>query len=174
MSSGVETVTWATLKTLLAVAPIDFSYVPTATYYYIYTSGIVTLVCAIPMDGGTDVLDFETNYKSDAVDFFYQEINQYRNVTGNGTTVVKTGPGLLRALTINNNTTGGDVIIYDNTVASGTIIMSLQLGSPSGGLLSTSGLPGPVSIPALDVRFNIGLTIVRTGSTNNNVTVYYR
>lgn len=174
MSSGVEAVTWATLKSMLAAAPIDFSYVTTENYYYIYTSGLVVLVCAIPMDGGPDVIDFETNYKNNSVNFFYREINQYRNISGNATTVIKSGAGMLRGITINNNTTGGDIIVYDNTAGSGTRIMTLQLGSPSGGLLSTSGRPGPIQLVGLDVRFNTGLTVVTTGSSSNDVTLYYR
>lgn len=171
---SVEQVPWSTLKALLAVAPIDYSYVQTASFYYIYTSGLVTIVVAIPQDGGTDVLDWETNYKASAVDFFYQEINQYHNITGNATTTVKASAGLLRGICLNNNTTGGVVTVYDNTAASGTKIMTLQLGTPSGGLLSSSGSPGPVNLPVLDVRFNTGLTIVTSGSTSNNITVYYR
>lgn len=174
MSSGVETVTWATLKTILDAAPVDFAYLDTNTYYYIYTSGLVTLVCAIPHDGGADVTDFETNYKNNAVNFHYTEVNQYTNITGNATVTVKSGPGILRAICIGNNTTGGDAIIYDNTAGSGTRIMTLQLGTPSGGLLSTSGYPSPMQLGPFDVRFNVGLTVVTSGSTSNNITIFYR
>lgn len=171
---SVENVTWPLLKSIRDAVPIDFSYVEAPGFYYIYTSGIVTLTCAIVKDGSSDVIDFETNYKPVAVNFFYTEINQYQNITGNGTTYIKSGPGLLRAICINNNTTGGTVTVYDNTTNSGTRIMTVQLGTPSGGLLSTSGLPSPVNLTSLDVRFNTGLTVVTSGSSNNNITVFYR
>lgn len=171
---AVETVTWTTLKSLLDAVPIDFSYVPASAFYYVYTSGLVTLSCAIPRDGAADVVDFETNYKPNAIDFFYTEINQYANLIGNATTTVKGDSGLLRAICINNNTTGGTVTVYDNTAASGTKIMTIQLGTPSGGLLSTSGFPSPVNLTSLDVRFNFGLTVVTAGSSSNNITVFYR
>lgn len=172
--SGVESVPWVSLKSLLSSIPLDFSYVQTEKYYYIYTSGRVILVCGLPRDSGDEVTDFETNYKSSAINFSYEEINLFQNITGNGTTVVKSGAGFLRAITINNNATGGTLTVYDNTLATGTKIALFQIGSPSGGILSSSGLSGPVALSALDIRFNIGLTVVTTGSTSNNVTVFYR
>lgn len=171
---AVENVTWPMFKKIRDAVPIDFSYVEASGFYYLYTSGIVTLTCALVRDGNADVVDFETNYKSNAVDFFYTEINQYQNLTGNGTTVVKATSGLLRAILINNNTTGGTATLYDNTAASGTKIATLQLATPSGGLLSTTGYPGPITLTSLDVRFNTGLTVVTAGSSSNNITVLYR
>jgi hypothetical protein len=100
--------------------------------------------------------------------------NNYTNVTGNSTVTAKTGSGLLHAIIIGNNTTAGTVTIYDNTAGSGTEIISLTLGSPTGGLLSSSGQPGPMYLDTLNVKFLTGLTIVTTGSTSNNVTVIYQ
>lgn len=97
----------------------------------------------------------------------------FRNLTGNATTTVKSGAGVLHTLTINNNSTGGTVTVYDNTAGSGTVIMTLQVGSPSGGLLSTSGTPGPVSL-RLDIAFATGLTVVTAGSASNNITCAYQ
>lgn len=172
--SSVQIVPWTTLKDLLDTGQIDYSVLPTTNFYYVFTNGTVIVVSILPKDTSAETVDFETNYLPHVVDFVYQEINQYQNITGNGTTVVKSGPGLLRAIILNNNTTGGTMTVYDNTAASGTKIMTLQLGTPSGGLLSTSGFPSPCSLPALDVRFNTGLTVVMAGSSSNNVTVYYR
>lgn len=175
MSLNTETVPWSTLKALLAAVSLDIYYISTAAYYCVYTSGnIVRLMCVLPRDGDSDVVDFETNYKAGAVDFFYTEINSYHNITGNSTVVVKSGAGLLRAISLNNNSTGGRVTVYDNTAGSGTKIATIQVGSPSGGLLSSTGLPGPTHFTGLDIRFNTGLTIVTSGSTNNDMTVYYR
>lgn len=171
---SVETMQWSSLKPIIDAVPIDFSYIETSALYLVYTSGLINILAEIPRDGGSDVTDFEANYKANAVNFFYTEINQYQNLVGNGTTTVKSGPGILRAISINNNTTGGTVTVYDNTAGSGTKIMTLQIGSPAGGLLSSSGLPGPITLPSLEIRFNTGLTIVTAGSSINNITVYYR
>lgn len=165
---------WPRFKDILSTTPLDYSYLESTTSYYVFTSGTEILGCIITKDGGTDQTDFEATYKALAVNFFYTEINQYQNVAGNATTVIKSGAGLLRAISINNNTTGGTVTVYDNTAASGMKIMTMQIGSPSGGLLSSSGLPGPINLTGLDIRFNTGLTIVTAGSANNNITAYYR
>lgn len=170
----VEQVGWTALKPLIDAASLDYGHVETSSMYYVFTSGAVTLATGIAKDGGADVTDYEATYKANAKDFFYSEVNRYQNLTGNGTTVVKSGAGILRAISINNNTTGGTITLYDNTAGSGTKIMTLQIGSPSGGLLSSSGLPGPITLPALDIRFNTGLTIVTTGSSSNNITAFYR
>lgn len=172
--SSVQVVPWSTLKDLIDTSLVDFSVLPTANFYYVFTNGSVIVVSILPMDTSAETVDFETNYISSAVDFTYSEVNQYRNITGNNTTTVKSGPGILRAISVNNNTTGGNVIVYDNTSGSGTRIMTLQIGSPSGGLLSSSGLPGPAQLTALDVKFTTGLTIVTSGSSSNNITIYYR
>lgn len=110
---------------------------------------------------------------SDALKVETDPVSSYANITGNGTTTVKSGAGRLRGVLIGNDNTGGDVVIYDNTAGSGTKITSIQLGTPSGGLLSTTGLKGPVYLP-LNTTFSTGLTIVTSGSSNNNITVVYR
>lgn len=100
--------------------------------------------------------------------------NSFSNLTGNGTTTVKSGSGVLHTVMINNNTTGGTITIYDNTAGSGTKIATMTVGSPSGGLLSTSGQPGPFSSSNIDIAFSTGLTVVRAGSASNDITVIYR
>lgn len=96
----------------------------------------------------------------------------YANITGNMTSVVKSGSGKLHSVIINNNKCGGTITIYDNTAASGVKIGTLDAGSPSGGLLSTSGVPGANGVP-FGVNFNTGLTVVTSGSNLNDVTVLY-
>lgn len=172
--SSLQVVPWGTLKDLIDAGLTDYSVFPTPSFYYVFTNGTITVVSVLPMDTSGETVDFQTNYLPNVVDFVYQEINQYQNIAGNATTVIKSGSGMLRALVINNNTTSGAITVYDNTAASGTKIMTIQIGSPSGGLLSTSGLPGPAQLTALDVRFNTGLTVVTSGSSSNNITVYYR
>lgn len=97
----------------------------------------------------------------------------YSNLTGNSTTTVKSGMGILTAILIGNNTTGGTATIYDNTAASGTKIATLTFGTPSGGLLSSSGQFGPAIVP-VGAGFATGLTVVLAGSTSNNITLVYR
>jgi hypothetical protein len=100
--------------------------------------------------------------------------NSFRNITGNGTTTVKSGAGRLHGISINNNYTNGTIAVYDNTAASGTLIGTFQVASPSGGLLSSSGIPSPVFVGPLGAEFSTGLTVVTAGSSNNNITVYYK
>lgn len=99
----------------------------------------------------------------------------YNRQTGNGTTTVKSGAGTLIGIIINNDNTGGTFTVYDNTAGSGTIIMgAVQMGTPSGGLLSSTGLRGPNYLGTLNIAFTTGLTVVRAGDANNNITVIYR
>lgn len=99
--------------------------------------------------------------------------NTFLNISGNHTTTVKSGSGTLHGIMINNGT-GGVAKIYDNTSGSGTVIATIQLGSPSGGLLSTSGMPNPVFLGPLGLEFTTGLTIVTTGSASNDITAIYQ
>lgn len=100
--------------------------------------------------------------------------NTSARITGNTTSTVKSGAGVLHAVVINDNTTSGTLTIYDNTSGSGTILFQLECGSPSGGILSSSGRPGPFSTGALGLEFTTGLTVVTSGSTSNDVTIVYK
>jgi hypothetical protein len=122
----------------------------------------------------TDLDDYVTNYKTAATTSMLAEFFNYRNITGNATTTVKSGAGMLQAVIINNASTNGTVTVYDNTAGSGAKIATVQIGSPSGGLLSTSGIPNPASLPALNVKFSTGLTVVTAGSSSNDITVIYK
>lgn len=167
---------WAALKLLAVTKQLGLQYVEFATKYEVFlTEGMLVWNIQITKDGGDDVLDFESTYKarSNKPSFFLGQFrNQYRNLTGNGTTVVKSGNGVIRGMSINHNTTGGDIILYDNTAASGTKIGSFSVATPSGGLLSASGQPSPVYL-MLTAEFTVGLTVVTSGSSNNDVTIYY-
>lgn len=98
----------------------------------------------------------------------------FSRTTGNTTTTAKSGSGTLHGVIIGNNGTGGVGTIYDNTTGSGTVIMHLNFGSPSGGLLSTSGYPSPIFLGPLGIEFATGLTLVTTGSSSNDITLVYR
>ena len=94
--------------------------------------------------------------------------NQYKNVTGNGTTTVKSGAGVLQVIMINNAGSGGTMAIYDNTTASGSdIIATLTL--PTGGVN-----PVPAAMFGLGCEFSVGLTVVTAGSALNNFTLVYQ
>ena len=81
------------------------------------------------------------------------------------TTLVKTGPGTLKRITVGIKGTIGTiaslVTIYDNIVAAGTII----------GVIDSLTLSGSFEF---DVDFSTGLTIVTTGTVAPDITVIYR
>lgn len=78
----------------------------------------------------------------------------YKSLTASATTVVKTGAGQLHAVICGTAT--GNITIYDNTAASGTVI------------LATSALvAGSISY---DLSFGTGLTIVLSGAGVATVT----
>lgn len=94
--------------------------------------------------------------------------------TGNGTTTVKSGKGVLCGFLAGNDNENATYIFYDNTAGSGTILTSFTTGSPSGGLLSTSGIRCGTDVQDLNIFFNTGLTVVRSGGSSTTLTVLYR
>lgn len=167
---------WTLFKTLAVTKQLGFNYNELPGRYDIYLNeGVLVWKIILYKDEGADVTDFETNIKSlsNKPTFFLGQFrNKYRNITGNTTVTVKSGNGVLRGITINNNNTGGTFTIYDNTAGSGTKIGTIVAGTPSGGLLSTTGLQSPV-YTNFTVEFSTGLTIVTSGSSNNDITVCY-
>lgn len=103
-----------------------------------------------------------------------QEVCTSARQTGNTTVTHKSKRGVLSFVIINDNTTGGLVAIYDNTAASGAPIMSLNIGTPSGSVLSGSGQAASAPIGPLSLGFATGLTIVTSGSTANDITVIFQ
>ncbi len=85
----------------------------------------------------------------------------YLNITGQATTVVKTGAGILHALNINTPTATAVITIYDNTAGSGTII----------GKYTIAASPQPTSV-VYDAAFSTGLTIV-TATASSDITVTF-
>lgn len=168
---------WTDFKTLAITKQLGLHYTEYSNRYDIMMNeGVLIWRITLIKDSGTDVTDFETTYKtlSNRPTFFLGQFrNKYRNITGNATTVVKSSGGVLRGISINNNNTGGTIIVYDNTSASGTKIATLEIATPSGGLLSSTGLQSPVYIDMV-AEFTTGLTIVTSGSTDNNITAYYQ
>lgn len=78
--------------------------------------------------------------------------NVYFHGTTAATTVLKYGPGTLHRMTLNNP--GGTLItLYDNTAGSGTVIA----------VINTPSTANPVTL-TYEIEFNIGLTVVSTGT----------
>lgn len=172
----LSTSTWADFKTLAVTKQLALTYTEWPNRYEVYLNeGVLVWNFTLPKDEGADVINFETYYKAAAnqPSFFHGQFrNKFRNITGNDTVTVKSGKGVLRGLSINNSNTGGTVTIYDNTSASGTKLATYQLGTPAGGLLSSTGLNPPIQLDCT-AEFATGLTIVTSGSAVNDITVYY-
>ena len=83
------------------------------------------------------------------------------NITGQSTTLVKTGAGLLHSITFNRPVATGTAKIAD----------ALTDTTPVLGLITTPANPMPVTL-IYDIRFTTGLTIV-TGTANQDITVAY-
>jgi len=89
----------------------------------------------------------------------------YTNITTLATTVVKSGPGVLYAVTINSKgATSNTAKLYDNTAASGTTIGTLD---------TTSGVGG-MSYGIYGVNFLNGLTVVTAAGTAADITVVWK
>lgn len=86
----------------------------------------------------------------------YNSFN-YNNISTATTTTVKSGVGVLHAITI-NTTAAGAITVYDNTAGSGTKIATF----PSSAVVGTY---------LFDVAFTTGLTIVTAAASN--ITVSY-
>lgn len=89
-------------------------------------------------------------------------IGNYLNITGDATTLVKTGNGVLYAITINSPTATEVITIYDNTSGTGTKIATITVPAS----------PMPVSLH-YNAAFQTGLTIV-TATATSDITVTYR
>lgn len=89
-------------------------------------------------------------------------IGNYLNITGDATTLVKNGTGVLYSLTLNNPTATEVITIYDGLTTSGTKI----------GTITIPASPMPVTL-AYNTTFNVGLTIV-TATATSDITVNYR
>ena len=80
----------------------------------------------------------------------------YSVLNSAATTVLKTGPGILYGITVVTAGTGSTVTAYDNTAASGNILVN--------GLATTAAGPLATGIPPGGIAFSNGLTIVTTGA----------
>lgn len=87
---------------------------------------------------------------------------QYLNITGQATTLVRTGNGVLHTVCFNKPVATETVAIYDGVSTAGTLIGTITIPA--------SPLPGCL---AYDVAYGVGLTFV-TGTASSDITVSYR
>lgn len=87
-------------------------------------------------------------------------IKQYSNISSATTTLVKTGVGILSAITI-NTTAVGTITIYDSLTGAGAKIGTIAASPAIGSTFNYN-----------DVAFGIGLTIVTAAASD--ITVSYR
>ncbi len=87
----------------------------------------------------------------------FGQIWNYKAISTQTTTVVKSGSGILHNLTVTGGT-AGTIIVYNDTAASNNIIASF------------SSTNAPNNYP-FDVAFSSGCTVITGGATN--ITVSY-
>lgn len=105
-------------------------------------------------------MQLQTNLKRDASNAV-GPIYEYKNITGQATTLVKTGSGLLHSITFNKPAATGIVEIDD----------ALTNTSPKIGTITTPASPMPVTL-IYDVVFSTGLSIT-TGTADQDITIAY-
>jgi len=88
----------------------------------------------------------------------------FTNITGQATTVVKSGAGHLHSLVINTAAANGVIRCRDNTSDTGTLIF--QVTQPAALLQSQV-------VMLYDVSFSVGLTCV-TATASQDITMVYR
>ncbi|MDE2100082.1 MAG: hypothetical protein KGL39_22700 [Patescibacteria group bacterium] len=89
-----------------------------------------------------------------------EEVFSDKDITSSATTVVKSGPGLLRSITVTKVGTTWQAKAYDNTAASGTVLINeLDLNAEA--------------TYTFDFAFGTGLTIVTSGGTAGEIVVSY-
>lgn len=85
---------------------------------------------------------------------------RYLNITGQATTTVKSGGGILHTVCVNTPAATETITIYDNTAASGTKIGTITVYASTNPCLT------------YDVNFATGLTLV-TATASSDLTVSY-
>jgi hypothetical protein len=83
----------------------------------------------------------------------------YTNITGQATTVVKPGAGILHSVCFNKPVATEVVTLYDSLTATGAVI----------GTITVPSSPMPVCLP-YNANFQLGLTIV-TATASSDITV---
>lgn len=87
----------------------------------------------------------------------------YKHISTNATTVVKTGPTVLRAINVNDaGASANTATVYDGVDATGTVVAVLDT-------TSANALRGHI----YDVKLSVGLTVVTATGTAGDLTVSY-
>jgi len=107
-------------------------------------------------DNTQRVVDVQNNVTGDYEALSATECSYSYLITG--TTVLKTGPGILHTVSILGAKSSNPISIYDNTAASGTLIAQFATGAQA------------VSF-VFDAKFNNGLTVVVP--SGDTITVTY-
>lgn len=102
----------------------------------------------------------KTNAQSFGSPQFVITAYKYLNITGQATTTVKSGSGILHTICVNTPAATETITIYDNTAASGTKI----------GIVTVFASTNPCL--TYDVNFTTGLTLV-TATASSDLTVSY-
>lgn len=85
----------------------------------------------------------------------------FLGITGQATTLVKTGAGILHTITFNKPTATAVITVYDALSATSTKIATITVPSS----------PMPVTL-TYDASFSVGLTVV-TGTADSDITVTF-
>lgn len=89
------------------------------------------------------------------------EVYGSTHITTNTTTTIRTGSGVLHAISINTKgATANTATVYDNSAGSGTVIAVIDTTAQ-------------VQTLFYDIAFNTGLTIVTATGTAGDLTVIY-
>ena len=117
---------------------------------------------AVVIEGSTGAGGFVTIAASPAGSLGVEQKFTYSHIVASTTTVVKSGAGVLHAISINSKGTIASLItIFDSTTGSGAVI----------GVVDSLNLLGSMT---MDVQFTNGLTLVTTGTVAPDITVSYR
>lgn len=85
---------------------------------------------------------------------------KYLNITGQATTTVKSGSGILHTICVNTPAATETITIYDNIAASGTKIGTITVYASTNPCMT------------YDVNFTAGLTLV-TATASSDLTISY-
>jgi hypothetical protein len=92
----------------------------------------------------------------------YVPASSSTHIAGAGTTVVKSGAGVLRSVIINKAIALGVITMYDNTTATGTVL----------GIITNPAVLLQSQVPIdYNVKFGTGLTVVTSAA--DDITVAY-
>lgn len=98
---------------------------------------------------------------ANAAPWLVQSSYSYSHLAANGSATIKSGAGVLHAVSINTLGIADTITLYDNTAGSGTVIAVINAA------LSQQSLK-------YDIAFTTGLTAVIAGSTAPDITISYR